>query len=156
MMPHWRTQVSRDNPNLHWWDIQGHSPIKLTIASHQMGKTFGDDGEQKMMSFLSFKGAKKPFGLNVTNAHIIGQLHGDDMDFWIGKEIVLRTAECKRLPCIRVHAPQGTKIPGRLPRFKYTDREENTNERPKQSAIKAHEAQGAKTTATTQGQGNAA
>ena len=75
-MPHWRSYVSADNPHLHHWDIEQHSPVVVTIEKYGKQDVRTDDNESKAMLFLHFKGGKKPFGVNTTNAHIIAAMHG--------------------------------------------------------------------------------
>jgi len=129
-MTHWRQQVSKDNPNLHWWDIDGHSPIKVVIESWHSGEVRDDDGATKPKTFLNLAKAKKPFGINVTIAHIISAVLGTpDMDKWVGGEIVLRVAELtsggkKGERCIRPDAPRGLRMPGNCAKFKYLDKGE--------------------------------
>jgi len=125
-MTHWRKYVSASNPDLHHWDIEDHSPITVTITSHEMKEVHCEDSTKKAMCFLSFKGAKKPLGINATNGHIIEAMHGSDIEGWIGKKITLRIAELTSGPkrgevCIRVDAPKGLKLPGNCHRFKYLD-----------------------------------
>lgn len=123
---HWRKLVSKDNPNLTVWDIEGKTPLAATIEStetksvHAMGD--GDEGEGvKEMLFLRFKGAKKALCLCATNASIIEQWHGPHVEGWVGKTITLRTAVCKREPCIRIDMRDGCRLNRRFPRFSYTD-----------------------------------
>jgi hypothetical protein len=56
----------------------------------------------------------------VTNGNLIESLHGPDPEKWIGKQIVLRVAECDGDKCIRIHAP-GAKLPKQCKRFRYID-----------------------------------
>jgi hypothetical protein len=55
---------------------------------------------------LSFQGKEKRLVLNATNAKLIGAMHGDEMDLWIGKVIKLypttTTMNGSVVPCIRV------------------------------------------------------
>ena len=122
-MTHWRKVVSKDSPHLNVWDIEGHSPLSVTIESWAPEQVHDEEGREKTMLFLTFRGGKKALGVNVTNAHLIAQQHGPDVDGWIGKKITLRCATCRGEPCIRVAIPAGTKMPKRLPRFTYTDTE---------------------------------
>lgn len=120
-MTHWRKIVSKDSPNLNVWDIEGRSPVVVTIACHEVKMVHNEDNEPKDMLFLRFKGAKKALGINVTNATLIAAQHGPDVEQWIGKRITLRTATCRGEDCVRVGVPAGLKLPRRLPRFRYTD-----------------------------------
>jgi len=125
-MTHWRKMVSQDNPHLHHWDIEEVSPAQVTIESHSMDTVHNDDGADKSMFFLHFKGGKKPLGINAVNGIIISALHGTDIEGWIGKKITLRTARLTGGPrkgddCIRVATPDGLKLPGNCHKFRYTD-----------------------------------
>ena len=122
-MPHWRKEVSKDNPNLHHWDIEGVSPIELTIEDCFSGEVFDSEvNEKKPMFFLRFRGAKKPLGLNVSNAYIIESMYGSDFTKWFDKKVILRTARCMGQDCIRVHMPEGTKLSKRKVKpFEFTD-----------------------------------
>ena len=92
-MPHWRQQISRDNPNLHWWDIADRSPLAVTIDGWFDGEVKDDDGATKAKTFLKLKDEKKPWGINVTCATIITALVGTgNLDKWKGKQISLRIA----------------------------------------------------------------
>jgi hypothetical protein len=126
-MAHWRKKVSGDNPNLHVWDIEDVSPVTVTIESDSMGEVHSEDGADKAMYFLHFKGGKKPLGVNAVNGTIIAAHHGNDTDNWIGKKIQLRTATLTSGPregteCIRVAMPDGLKLPGNCHRFRFTDK----------------------------------
>ena len=68
-------------------DLNGQS-VTVTIATTEMSDfKAGKDEEPKII--LSFRGAKKKFVCNKTNAGTIVGLYGDDMDNWIGKPITL-------------------------------------------------------------------
>lgn len=122
-MTHWRTKVSKDNPNLHFWDIEGKSPLDVEISAVEDGEVSDENGDIKGMMFIAFKGGKKKFGCNVTNATIIEQLHGKDIEGWVGKKVTLRTATCKGNECIRIDVPKGTRLGRNIPKFNYTDGE---------------------------------
>ena len=126
-MAHWRKMVSRDNPHLHSWDIEDVSPIKVTIESHSFEQVHGEDGEDKAMFFLHFKGGKKPLGINAVNGTIIAAHHGTEVEGWIGKQIQLRRATLTGGPkagtdCIRVDMPDGLKLPGNCHKFRWLDK----------------------------------
>ncbi len=121
-MSHWKRMVCEDSPNLHHFDIFGHSPIALEITGHSMAMVKSQDGERNML-FLAFKGADKKLGINVTNGQIIEAVTGEpDPDKWIGKTITLRTALCRGDDCIRVDAPPGLRFTKATPKFTYTDK----------------------------------
>ena len=116
-MEHWRQGVSHDNPDLHYWDVMGRTPVKVTITGHHMKESAG--GERMM--FIAFQGKKKELGLNVTNGLTIEAWHGHNPDGWIGKEITLRVAKCKGELCLRVQKPQGYTYPRNVPPYQYVD-----------------------------------
>jgi hypothetical protein len=126
---HWRKLVNKDSPHLTVWDIDGKSPVRVTIdgfgykSVHSM-KAGTEDGSTEDMLFLRFRGAKKELGVKTTNCVLIEKALGTPYPAdWIGKTITLRTALCRGEPCIRVDAPAGTKLPKLVPRFQYTDRQ---------------------------------
>jgi len=121
-MSNWKKEVKQDSKFLYYFDIEGKSPLTVEIAGVERTDAFcPGKGEEGTLFCLKFKGAKKMLGLNVTNGHLIEHLHGADTDGWIGKQIVLRVAECAGEMCIRVHAP-GAKLPKQIKRFEYKDK----------------------------------
>jgi hypothetical protein len=117
----WRKEVKKDSPFLYYFDIEGKSPVTVTIEGWKHIEAFCPGKKEKgVLWCLTFKGATKALGVNVTNGNLIEHLHGADKDQWAGKRIVLRVAECDGEKCIRVHAP-GAKLPGQCKRFKYLD-----------------------------------
>lgn len=65
------------------------------------------DGKPIDKPILLFKGSKRGFVLNKTNAKIIALNFGNKMDSWAGKRITLFPTTCKafgndKTPCIRV------------------------------------------------------
>jgi len=123
-MSHWRSRVCRDDKHLHHWDLEGVSPLEVTIEANEDDKVYNSDSnEETTMLFIRFKGAQKSLGLNVTNATIIEAVTGEsDPDKWAGKKIVLRRAMCRDDECIRVDLPEGAKLPGACPKFAYIDK----------------------------------
>lgn len=85
-------------------DLDGAN-VRLVMAHCEM-KDIGDDNKP----VLHFKGKEKGLVLNKTNANNIAAEYGDDMDDWMGKEIILFTAwvdfQGKSVEAIRVRAPQ--------------------------------------------------
>jgi len=124
---HWRKLVNKDSPHLTVWDIEGKTPLRVTIEGHSFKRVHsmkGGENEdaQEDMLFLRFKGAKKELGVKATNCALIEKALGTPYPAeWVGKSITLRTAECRGEPCVRVDAPAGTRLPKLIPRFKYTD-----------------------------------
>jgi hypothetical protein len=120
-MSNWRKEVKQDSKFLYYFDIEGKSPVTVEIAGAERTEAFCPGTNEKgTLWCLTFKGAKKMLGVNVTNGNLIEHLHGADKDKWIGKKIILRVAECAGDLCIRVHAP-GAKLPKQCKRFKYLD-----------------------------------
>jgi hypothetical protein len=66
-------------------DLQGRE-FTLVIETVKL-KDF-DDGPKLI---ITFRNAKKSLIANKTNSETIALMHGDDTDFWIGKEIVIGT-----------------------------------------------------------------
>ena len=120
-MSDWRKEVKKDSPFLYHYDIEGKTPLAVTITGSIRHEAYcPGKNEQGTLWCLSFKGAKKVFGVNVTNGNLIESLHGSDPEKWVGKQIILRVAECDGDKCIRVHAP-GAKLPKQCKRFRYMD-----------------------------------
>jgi len=89
-------------------------PITLVIESIEgKHKGKGLDGKEFIKPLIRFKGAKKGWVLNRTNAKriVLGLGFGTEMDGWIGKQITIYPTTCnafgkKDTPCIRVMLPQ--------------------------------------------------
>ena len=64
-------------------DLGGRS-VKVTIAEVMLEEV-GEERDEKPI--LYFKGKKKGVVLNVTNATVLEEAFGDEMDDWTGKEI---------------------------------------------------------------------
>jgi len=120
-MTHWRTHIGKSDW-LSVFDIEGHSPVELTIRKWSVKTAHSPDNEDSQLLALDLAGAEKPLGVNVTNGFIIAAMHGENYEQWIGKPITLRTATCKGEPCIRIDAPARLKMPKACPRFQYTDK----------------------------------
>ena len=120
-MSDWRKEVKKDSPFLYHFDIEGHTPLKVRIEGYKDIEAFCPGKNARgLLWALTFAGKKKALGVNVTNGNLIESLHGPDKEGWIGKDIVLRVAECDGQKCIRIHAP-GAKLPPQCKRFKYLD-----------------------------------
>lgn len=82
-------------------DLEGQD-VTVTIKGGEL-RTF-DDGHRRL--FLTFAELQRPLALNVTNARMIAQLHGEEVTQWKGKQITLyptRTSYLgKDVPCIRI------------------------------------------------------
>lgn len=85
-------------------DLQGQSAT-FVIAKVEIEK-LGDD----LKPILYFQHEKKGMALNKTNANKIADIYGDDMDEWVGREIVLFPAmvdfKGDTVEAIRVRGPQ--------------------------------------------------
>lgn len=66
-------------------DLQDRD-VAVVIASWEYEQV-GDDPKKKVI--LSFQGKQRKMICNKTNCNRIAYLYGDEMDGWIGKEIVL-------------------------------------------------------------------
>jgi hypothetical protein len=91
-------------------DLQNRE-IKVTIDTYKIEKIGEDEGKL----VLYFKGKDKGLVCNKTNATRIGLMHGDDLDAWRGKEIVLGTDfveyQGKTTKAIRVKDSAATPAP---------------------------------------------
>ena len=120
---HWRKLVSKDSPHLTVYDIDGKTPLAVTIervGSEQVKSFICEEGSD--MLFLYFKGAKKALGMCATNCAIVEMQYGPNVEDWAGNQVTLRAAVCKGEDCIRLDVPSGRKVPRRYPRFNYTDK----------------------------------
>ncbi len=83
----------------------------LVVVDRAEMKDIGDDHKP----VLYFQGKEKGLVLNKTNANNIAMAHGDDMDDWTGKEIVLFPAmvdfQGKTVQAIRVRAARASDRP---------------------------------------------
>jgi hypothetical protein len=66
-------------------DLQGR---EFTLVIATVTRKEFDDGPKLL---ITFQNAKKSFIANKTNSEMIGLMHGEDTDWWTGKEIVLGT-----------------------------------------------------------------
>lgn len=84
-------------------DLRGEV-VPVTIERITQEEMPNGDGELRPV--LYFVGAKKGMVLNKTNAKRIAQMHGEDTDAWIGKQILIYPSETdlrgETVPCIRV------------------------------------------------------
>jgi hypothetical protein len=119
----WRKEVKKNSNLLYYFDIEGNSPITVTIAGYEeVEKYCPGKNEKGMLWCLKFNKTKKMLGINVTNGNLIEHALGsENKEDWVGKKITLRVAKCDGEKCIRVHAP-GAKLPKRCKKFEYIDR----------------------------------
>ncbi len=91
-------------------DLNG-APMKLMMGAVEMMEV---GREKDMKPCLYFKGHTKGMILNKTNGNCIASMHGDDMEFWAGKEITIYPTSTDMageiVPCIRV-LPAGAILP---------------------------------------------
>ena len=126
-MTHWKKTVKKDSPYLGEWDIDGKSPLTLTIESVNEETAKSERGETAVLC-LHFKGAKKAMILNSTNATILERQTGTaDREKWVGKKVTLRRAttfnrtEGVEESCIRFDKGDVKTLPKRMPKFTYID-----------------------------------
>lgn len=90
-------------------DLNGNN-ARVVMARVEMDEV-GEDEKP----ILYFQGKEKGLVLNKTNANNIAVLYGDDMDDWVGKEVVLFPAmvdfQGKTVEAIRVRGPQAKDKP---------------------------------------------
>lgn len=97
-------------------DLRGRE-AKVSIAQVQNEDIGGD---QKPVAY--FIGKERGLVLNKTNATTIAETHGDDMETWYGKEIVLYPARTdfqgKTVDCIRCRVDAPVAAPPKAPKVK--------------------------------------
>lgn len=103
-MPDYRSLF--DNQWVKAWDL-GDKPVTLTIERVEAGTIENRKAKKAdRMPILWFKGAKKPFGCNRTNAKTIAGLYGTKTEAWIGKAITIYPTKTQfgndEVDCIRV------------------------------------------------------
>lgn len=81
-------------------DLKGRDAT-VTIESFEVEQF--DEGKKLV---LKFRGSPKTMPLNKTNARTIGDIHGSDVNNWIGQQITLYPTKTdfngKRVECIRI------------------------------------------------------
>lgn len=97
-MPHWRTMIEKDH--LGAWDLVGPDgkPKEFTLeiarVDSKLLKTVQKPkGHRKCV--VTFKGARKQFVCNTTNAQTIESLYGAETDGWVGKRVTLYQADVR-------------------------------------------------------------
>jgi hypothetical protein len=95
-----------DKENLGAWDLGGRECV-VTIETVKPGEVGGHQGKKKERKpIITFKGKRKKFVCNVTNAATIAGLYGPHVEKWIGKRIVIypttTTFGRETVDCIRV------------------------------------------------------
>lgn len=80
-------KVSEAFPNNSKWlsasDLQGHE-VKVTVTGVTVAEF--DNGNKPA---LMFAGKNKGLALNRTNARKLAATYGDDMEAWVGKEVII-------------------------------------------------------------------
>src|SRR4029434_1526964 len=75
-------------------DLNG-KPYTLTIRTVTLEEMMTHENKKVQKPTCWFVGAQKGFVMNVTNAHIIVALYGDDTDVWAGKRITIYPTKVK-------------------------------------------------------------
>jgi hypothetical protein len=75
-------------------DLNG-KPYTLTIKIVTLEEMITHENKKTNKPVCWFVGAQKGFVMNVTNAHIIVALYGDDTDLWAGKRITIYPTKVK-------------------------------------------------------------
>lgn len=110
-MPPWRVYKKNDAylSSGDLWDerVNDYRSVVVQIERVAQGEVVGEGGRKKGMPFVYFVGAKKPFGMNSTNAETVTSIVGsDNTDRWKGQWIELFVTQTmvnkERRPCIRV------------------------------------------------------
>lgn len=103
-MPDVRKMYEKDF--IYAYDLEGRE-VTVTIERVKGGELTGMDGKKTKKPVLYFKGTKKGFALNITNARTIAGMYGGfDSDLWLGKKITLfpttTTFGRQQMECIRI------------------------------------------------------
>jgi hypothetical protein len=88
------------------WDLQGKD-FTLEIVKVEAGSIENKQIKKKdRLPIIWFKGAKKPFGCNKTNAKTIAGMYGNETKEWIGKKVTLfpttTSMAGQTVDCIRI------------------------------------------------------
>jgi hypothetical protein len=73
----------------------GGKPYTLTIKTVTLEEMITHENKKVNKPVCWFVGAQKGFVMNVTNAHIIVALYGDNTDGWVGKRITIYATKVK-------------------------------------------------------------
>ena len=102
--------ISADDRFLKAHDLQGRK-VSVRIESFTV-----ENFKEKKQIVLKFFGAKKVLGLNKINTKMIASMYGDEVEGWIGKEVLLFPTKTQNqqgqiVDCVRIeyqvpHAPQ--------------------------------------------------
>lgn len=97
-------------------DLNGERK-RMTVKGVEQENVAREDEDPK--SVVYFHGEKKGLVLNRTNGNALMQLYGDEMNGWVGKDVVLVPSETdyqgKRVPCIRLAKPKTPAPPPTTP-----------------------------------------
>lgn len=91
-MPDYRTMF--DERWVKAWDLGG-KPVTVTIVKVEAGvienpkEKVNDKPKRQRLPIVWFKGAKKPLGLNKTNAQTIAKMYGNRTEDWLGKTVTI-------------------------------------------------------------------
>lgn len=88
-------------------DLQGHS-IPVVIEKWEMAEV-GTSENPETKPAIYFKGKHKGLVLNKTNATTIASMHGEEMNDWAGREVIIFPTKTqfkgKEVDCIRIQLP---------------------------------------------------
>lgn len=88
-------------------DLPQGRECPVTIDSLTLEK-MESGGDEKPV--IRFRGKQRGMVLNKTNANVIAQQLGDEMDSWVGQDIILYTAMTQFggqvVPCLRCRVPE--------------------------------------------------
>lgn len=123
-MPHWRSLT--DSTYLRAADLLDPNTgtrreFTLDIESVAGGTLVGEGGRKTRRPIVQFKGARKPFGVNATNAKTLTALAGSPMtERWVGLRVTLYVTTTRDLAtgevidCIRIR-PKAGKVADEMP-----------------------------------------
>lgn len=102
---HWKLMFPNDF--LGAPDLQGADQF-VTIKCIQFEELKGEKGRTDNKYCMYFNETPKKLVLNKTNAKIISEIHGDDTNMWVGKQVSLYPTTTKfgrkTVDCIRIRA----------------------------------------------------
>ena len=88
----------------------GSNTWRVTVDEIRREELLAPDGRRQTKPVLYFRRIEKGMVLNVTNSRVIEHVYGEEMDDWVGKELVLYTREVEArgqmMNAIRVRIPQ--------------------------------------------------
>lgn len=89
--------------------------VRALIKGIKIEELQDSEGGKQDKPVLYFLRIDKGLVLNKTNAETIGEVHGDETEAWVGKEVLLVTERVtafgKTAPAIRIRVPKKSSAP---------------------------------------------